>query len=457
MEAEGLSAAAINAFSRNYGQLVRGECTMIPESAIEPVRDLPRLEDMHLSGEPAGARELLNRTVIIKLNGGLGTGMGLDRAKSLVMVREGRTFLDLIARQVLNLRERFEDEVRFLLMNSYATSEDTLRYLEKYGALGGKEDLELMQSRVPKIDVKTFLPVEYPEQPDLEWCPPGHGDLFPSLLGTGWLDLLLAKGVNYAFVSNSDNLGATLDLDLLSFFAASNNSLLMEVTPRTDADRKGGHLARRSRTGAFILRELVQCPEEDREDFVDTAKHPYFNTNSLWFRLDRLKEVLDANEGTMPLPMIRNAKTVNPRDEASQPVFQLETAMGSAIGCFADAGAIEVPRARFAPVKTTDDLFALRSDAYEITEDFRLQLVPARRGDPPVVHLDAAHYKLIDQLEESIADGVPSLAECRELTVRGPVRFSAGVSFKGSVVVENSSKQRRVLLPAMIADTTVVL
>ena len=121
---------------------------------------------------------------------------------------------------------------------------------------------------------------------------------------------------------------------------------------------------------------------------MDVNRHSYFNTNNLWFRLDRLKEVLDAGGGILPLPMIVNRKTVNPRDKASAEVFQLETAMGAAIECFSNTGAIDVPRSRFAPVKTTEDLLALRSDAYEVTDDFRLQLKGACAGVPPIVRLD---------------------------------------------------------------------
>jgi UDP-N-acetylglucosamine pyrophosphorylase len=248
-----------------------------------------------------------------------------------------------------------------------------------------------------------------------------------------------------------------MDLGLLLYFAESGKPFVMEVTARTAADRKGGHLAVRSKDGAFVLRESAQCPEEDVESFMDTARHSYFNTNNLWFRLDRLKEALDENGGIFPLPIIVNEKHVNPRDKTSALVIQLETAMGAAIEYFPDAGAIEVPRSRFAPVKSTDDLLALRSDAFEITGDFRLQLRAVREGVPPVVRLDERHYRNLDQLEESLRGGVPSLVDCRRLTVRGPVRFSSRTRLKGEVVVENDSNEFKELPSGTIEDTTVVL
>ena len=72
-------------------------------------------------------------------------------------------------------------------------------------------------------------PAVYAENPSMEWCPPGHGDIYPSLLGSGMMDRLLEQGIKFAFVSNSDNLGATLDLKLLEFFSSSGKPFVMEV------------------------------------------------------------------------------------------------------------------------------------------------------------------------------------------------------------------------------------
>jgi UTP--glucose-1-phosphate uridylyltransferase len=262
------------------------------------------------------------------------------------------------------------------------------------------------------------------------------------------LDALVAEGIMYLFVSNSDNLGATMDLQLLQHFATSGAPFMMEVCQRTAADKKGGHLARRKADGAcwgrgseidglhmqqtpgwhrtggagsgarlargrqiwrsvppirmprpsgkLMLRESAMCPDDDEASFEDIEKHSYFNTNNLWVNLPALKvcvekedpthpwaasfliatlahtrlttqATLEASGGVLALPLIKNKKTVAPRDATSPAVFQLETAMGSAIECFEGATAVVVPRNRFAPVKTTNDLFVLRSDVYTIT------------------------------------------------------------------------------------------
>lgn len=453
MTAAGMGDAAIRAFRRNYEALLRNETGMISEESITPATDLASFEGI-LKDAPVDA-DLLSQAVVIKLNGGLGTSMGLVGPKSLLPVREGTNFLDLMVRQILDLRKTSGANVRLLLMNSFSTSEDTLAHLQKYAAdgLSTASEVELMQNQIPKIDATTFAPAEWPADPDLEWCPPGHGDLFPALVGSGWLDKLLAEGVKYAFVSNSDNLGAVLDPELLKHFAESGAPFLMEVTRRTAADRKGGHLAVRKADGRLLLREVAQCPDADAEDFQNIDRHQYFNTNSLWLRLDLLKAQLAADSGVLPLPMIKNSKTIDPRDKKSTAVIQLEVAMGAAIECFEGSTAIEVPRSRFAPVKTTGDLLALRSDAYEILENGQVRLSPERNGVPPIISL-SDDYKLVDQLDPL---GVPGLLKASSLKVSGSVHFATGVVIEGDVEFKNSGTERKTVPAGIYKDQTIEL
>ena len=435
-----LNQASISAFQRAYEQLSNGEDLKISEESIEPVYDLTDYEDL----PDCKTEDIINslrETVIIKLNGGMGTGMGLEKVKSLLPVRKGINFLDVIVKQLFHLRSSYCEDLRFLLMNSFSTSDDTKSYLSRYPDLGNPESIELMQNRVPKISADSLAAVSFPDSSKLEWCPPGHGDIYSSLLGTGLLDKLLNEGVKFAFISNSDNLGATLDFNILNSFKEGGASFLMEVTQRTEADKKGGHLARGKDTGSFILREIAQCEDEDTVAFEDIHKHCYFNTNNIWIRLDALKEHMMNSGGVLELPIIRNRKKVDPTDSNSLPVYQLEVAMGAAIQCFKSSVALNVPRSRFAPVKTSEDLFALQSDAYSMTEDFQIQLMPERGGVPPIISLDNGFYASADQLNLATQFGVPSLLNCKKLQIEGPVAFNERTIFQGSVVVRNSSKQ----------------
>merc|ERR1719238_1274935 len=274
--------------------------------------------------------------------------------------------------------------------------------------------------------------------------PPGHGDLYPAMLGSGTLEKLLGKGFKYMFVSNSDNLGATMNLKLLTYFAQSGAPFCMEVADRTDADKKGGHLAK-TKEGGLLLRESAQCPDEDEKAFQDVTKYKFFNTNNLWVNLKELKAIFDKNGGAIPLPVMKNGKTVDPRDKKSTKVLQLETAMGAAISSFEGATAMLIPRSRFAPVKTTNDSLALMSDAYEVTKDYRMVLKAERNGTPPNIKLDGA-YKFVDALQELVANGPPSLIGCGKLTVEGKVVFGKGVVIKGDVKIVGNDELKT--LPA---------
>ena len=257
------------------------------------------------------------------------------------------------------------------------------------------------------------------------------------------LDGLLDGGYRYAFVANVDNLGAVMEPRILAWFAREQVPFLMEVADRTAADRKGGHLAQRA-DGGLVLREIAQTPDEDVDAFQDTSRHRFFNTNTLWIDLRALSQTLSERGGVLGLPMIVNRKTVDPADPSSVPVIQLETAMGAAIDVFDGARAIRVPRERFAPVKTTDDLLALRSDAYVLGDDGSIALAPERSGDgAPLVELDPQYFKLVRDFEERFPAGPPSLVAAERLTVRGDVAFGADVVVRGAVTVEQDGAGRR--------------
>jgi UTP--glucose-1-phosphate uridylyltransferase len=437
MRSEGVADAAIDTFAELYERLVAGDRGLIGEADIEPVDALPDAEDLDADGE-----DVLDQAVVLRLNGGLGTSMGLDGPKSLLEVREGLTFLDVVARQVLALRERTGARLPLVLMNSFSTREPSLERLARYPDLPVEGlELDFLQNKEPKLVEDTLEPVSWEADPSLEWAPPGHGDLYPALVSSGMLAALLEQGYRYAFVANVDNLGAVLDPRILGWMAREGFPFLMEVADRTAADRKGGHLARRVSDGGLVLREIAQTPDADVDAFQDISRHRYFNTNNLWLDLRALDERLRAGGGVLALPMIVNRKTVDPRDGDSTPVVQLETAMGAAIGVFEGAQALRVPRRRFAPVKTTNDLLGLRSDAYVVDDAWEVTLAPSR-SQPPVVDLDPAWFKRVGDFEARFAAGAPSLVECSSLDVVGDVAFGADVVVRGRVRVENGGDEQ---------------
>jgi len=429
MRDAGVSRAAIDVFTHYYGQLEQGATGMIAEDTIEPFTDPPRLADVTVSAEERAAT--LDATVVIKLNGGLGTSMGMDRAKSLLPVRGGKTFLDMIVGQVRAARIATGARLPLLFMNSFRTRDDTL------AALGAYEDLpvpgvplDFLQNSEPKLLVDDLTPVSWPDDPSLEWCPPGHGDIYTALEDSGVLDILLEKGFRYASVSNSDNLGAAPSGEIAGWFAASGAPYAAELCRRTANDRKGGHLAVRKSDGRLILRDTAQTSPEEMHHFTDEHRHPYFHTNNLWFDLQALRDTLAERDSVLGLPMIKNVKNVDPSDSSSPQVVQIESAMGAAIEVFPGATAIAVGRERFLPVKTTNELLLVRSDVFEVDAAGRLVQVS---GTLPTIQLDPQYYKKVGDFDQRFPAGPPGLRTAGSLQVTGDWTFGADVVISGDV------------------------
>lgn len=436
----GVAPTAIDVFARFYGLLESGETGAIAEKDVRPLTDVPHLSDLDVPDEVA--REALAATAVIKLNGGLGTSMGMDRAKSLLRVRGDQTFLDVIAHQVLAARGATGARLPLVLMNSFRTREDTIEALAPHTALAVDGlPLDFLQNREPKLRADDLTPVDWPADPSLEWCPPGHGDLYTALYASGTLERLLDAGYRYASVSNSDNLGASPDARIAGWFASTGAPFAAEVARRTPADRKGGHLVVRAADGRIVLRETAQTLPEDADAAADIETHPFFNTNNLWLDLRALADELERTGGVLDLPLIRNDKTVDPTDSSSTPVVQIESAMGAAIEVFDGAVVLEVDRSRFLPVKTTNDLLVLRSDVYRSTEDHRLEAVV----DAPFVDLDPKHYKTIGKFDERIPVA-PSLAGASALRVQGDWTFGRDVVVTGDARLSDPGE------PATVPD-----
>lgn len=441
MEEVEMPRPAIRSFLYQLGKLNAGDDGLIPSQSIEGVFDAPDFDS--LGGYCDSGSHELSRVATIKLNGGLGTSMGLNEAKSLLPIRDGLTFLDLIVRQVLSLRERSASQHPLLLMNSYRTERASMDLLSRYPDLASQEvALSFLQHRVPRVDASTMAPVELPERPELEWCPPGHGDLYLALSTSGLLDAMMHAGVRFAFVSNADNLGAIVSTRILGYMDEHDLDFVMEVADRTEADRKGGHLCRLP-NGRFGLREIAQCPPDEIERFQDTQEYSLFNTNNIWLRLAGVRRLLDENQGILPLPTIVNRKPVDSSDPHSAQSIQLETAMGAAISLFDRAAAVRVPRRRFSPVKTTNDLLAVRSDAYRLQDDHRLSLHP-ELAQPPNIDLDSRYYKLIDDFEARFPYGPPSLYRCETLAIAGDVLFGRHVRIEGKTHLRATNQQASV-------------
>ncbi|KAJ3287918.1 UTP-glucose-1-phosphate uridylyltransferase [Borealophlyctis nickersoniae] len=367
----------------------------------------------------------LEKLAVLKLNGGLGTTMGCTGPKSAIEVREGMTFLDLTVRQIEYLNSENKVSVPLILMNSFNTDEETSRIIQKYKG----HQIQLLtfnQSRFPRVAKESLLPVPKDPQGRLsDWYPPGHGDLFESLANSGVLDQLIAEGKEYLFVSNVDNLGATVDTTILQHLHESGAEFIMEVTDKTKADIKGGTLI--DYEGHIQLLEVAQVPGQHMDDFKSVKKFKIFNTNNLWISLKAIKRLLEEN--ALDMEIIVNNKVA----ESGEKVIQLETAVGAAIKYFKGAHGINVPRSRFLPVKSTSDLFLITSDLYKLNHG-ELQMNPKRLFNTvPLVKL-GDHFKKVAHFQSRF-QGPPQILELDHLTVTGDVTFGHNVVLQGTVII----------------------
>ena len=445
MEREGLPPIVIYTFAHYYGKILLGESGLLRENDIDPIGPQGL---QHIAGLKAFANagtKALKRAVMIILNGGLGTSMGLTGTKSLLKIKNGSSFIEII------LKHAAQHGVKLCFMNSFSTNQETVSAISNLQPT--YPPLHFIQHKFPKVLQDNLKPAFWLKNPDMEWNPPGHGDVYLALYTSGLLDRLLDEGILYAFISNSDNLGGTMDASLLGYISENNFPFMMEVSQRTPADVKGGHLAKH-KDGYLVLREIAQCDKADLDIFQDIGYHCFFNTNNIWINLGFLKELI-AGDGGIRLPMILNPKTLDPRDENSPPIYQVETAMGSAISLFKGAAAVQVPKSRLIPVKTCNDLLAVRSDCFIMNDNNDLILNPQRPFDVLKIALDPAYYRKIDQFDQRFPEGVPSLKDCESLTVQGDVRFQGQVVIRGNVRITNHGPGQAVIEKGTIIDRDV--
>ncbi len=407
-------------FGRMYAAFLEGDTGKFSWDDIAPLSSDEVVERASLSPDDINLGEsLMGQVAVLKLNGGLGTSMGCEGPKSLVPLSEKTTFLSLICDQIRYLRKRWQKPIPFVLMNSFNTDRETRDFLSD-----SIEFLAFQQHQFPRILAVTKGPF-LPKDSKHAWNPPGHGDVYWSLLTSGVLDTLLSRGIKYVFISNSDNLGPDLDPGILGYMYRHELDFLMEMTPKTQMDIKGGTVVRyRDR---LALLERSQLEEAHLKDFEDVAQFPYFNTNNIWVRLDSLKKLLLS--GDLQLPLILNPKMIE-----GQAIIQLESAMGAAIGCFEKSAVMVVPRDRFLPVKHTSDLLVVQSDLITRHENGFLSFADEAEDKAyPLVKLGPDFYS-VKQYQAHVLEA-PSLKGLKSLVIEGDVVIGAGVSFSGDVVI----------------------
>jgi UTP--glucose-1-phosphate uridylyltransferase len=414
-------------------------------SRWKSLRNPDKKKIIQYSSLPVPDRESLDlalaRLAVCKLNGGLGTTMNCRGPKSSIVVREKKTFVDLLVEQIEELNKKHQSDVPLLFMNSFYTNNMTERIVGR--AVAGTRILSFCQNAYPRLLADNTGFLDPKKINDDAWYPPGHGDLYSCILDNDYLDNLLQEGRDYLFISNADNLGATIDLKILNYITDEDIPFLMEVTAKTTADSKGGALCQEK--DQIKLLEIADVPPEHVVEFCGNEKFNFFNTNNIWINLVRLKQML--KDGSLDLDLIVNRKQVKKKS-----VLQLETAVGSAFNSFPDAIGMNVPRSRFLPVKKTSDLLLVQSDLFSLNRG-TLKRDPLKdRPDLPQINLKDP-FDDLKQYQQRIPVP-PDISGLDSLELQGEVRFNGKVTLKGNVRLVSNKKSIRIPKGAVLENKT---
>jgi len=403
-------------------------------------------EDIKANLSLEETRDLLSKLVVIKLNGGLGTSMGCTGPKSVIEVHSGFSFLDLTVRQIEHLNKSYGVNVPLVLMNSFNTDEETAKILQKYKN-SHVTILTFNQNRFPRIYKDSLEPACTEFDGDLgEWYPPGHGDVYQSFYNSACFSKLQKEGKEYIFFSNIDNLGATVDVDILNHMVQSDSEFIMEVTDKTRSDVKGGTLIQYE--GKCKLLEIAQVPPGHVEEFKSIKKFKIFNTNNMWVRLSAIKDKVESKVlNTMDI--ITNYKDYNGRS-----VIQLERAAGAAIEYFRGSYGVNVPRSRFLPVKSTSDLFVVQSNIYTLSAGTLIMNPKRPFSTIPLIKLGDS-FKNVSDYQRRFSK-IPNLLELDHLTVSGDVTFGSNVTLAGTVIIVANFGQRIDIPSGSVLENKVV-
>lgn len=366
-----------------------------------------------ISEDIAETKKLLDKLVVVKFNGALGTNMGFSGPKSAIEVKNNLTPLDLMVDQVESLNSKYGCNVPLLLMDTAETQDHVQKVLEKYS--NSKVDIHSL-SLSQQTHEKSF---EGHSRKDKLYPSSDHSVVFLSLMKSGTLDLLLVQGKEYALVVDSDNVAAVADPKIFNHLIQNQIEYCMEVAPVPSIDLRNSLI--NLRPGKFQLVDITQNPTKQ-----SGGKFKFINTRSMWVNLRAIKRLIDTDE--LKIENFSSSKEVN-----DDQIISRGTGADSAIQFFDHTIGINVAQSRYLPVNSTSDLLLLQSDLYTADEGILVQN-PARDNPAnPSIELGPEFEKVNDF--QSRFKSIPSIINLDSLKVEGDVWFGAGITLKGKVSI----------------------
>jgi len=394
-------------------------------------------------------KELLDKLVVVQLNGGLGYFIGCKGPKCGIQILKksgGITILDCKVMQIIKLNKEYGCNIPLVLMNSPRTDSETEVLIQKYNKL--EIDIHTFVQNVHPFMYKDTLSPLPKSQSSLEgWYPPGSGEVFSAMYRQGLLEKFKNEGKELLFISNMENLGSSVDLKLLHYIANPkvNLDFLLETTNRISTDQAGGFAIKYKDRHVHIL-EISQIPSQVMSKF-SLSNFKYWNTNNIWTRIGVVIDMMKQQQ--IDLDFIVKYKVINGKN-----IAQLETPVAMSIQSFPKAASILVPRSRYRPVKSTSDLLQVQSELFELQHGLLVASTKRSYSSDPLVKL-GDEFKSMAEYERRFKT-IPNILELDHLTVSGDVYFGANVTLKGTVIIVANSGSRIDIPDGVVLDNKIV-
>ncbi|WMV10962.1 hypothetical protein MTR67_004347 [Solanum verrucosum] len=356
------------------------------------------------SEDATETKQLLDKLVVLKFNGNLGSDMGFSGPKSALEVCNGLTCLDLVVNHIESINSKYGCNIPLLMMNTPSTHDGIMKVLEKHP---NKNIHTFTQSQRQQENIEDMSEPRTLNKSSAQekLYPSNLLEVFLSLNSSGKLEPLISQGKEYFLLLQSENVAEVVDPKILNHLIKNSIEHCVEVMPTTSGTEETSLPPQEGRIQSFkdlhcmmnliFLFFIVRGPK---------SKEHVKSINTMWMSMSCVERLLQRND------------------------------LGFTSSKFFDrAFAIDTPWSRYLPVERTSDLLILQSDLYTSVEGTLVRNAARANPKDPSIEL-GPEFGNVDDFR-SLFKSIPSIIELDSLKVTGDVWFGTGITLKGKVSI----------------------
>lgn len=355
---------------------------------------------------PEGLSEkvLLEKLVIVKFNGSLGTRIGFSGPKCTMEIGGGLTCLDLIINQIEDLNAKYGCNIPLLLLNAGSAHRGVLKFLEKHP----NKNIHCVPQSSLHLDSFSNSSAKGQDNED-EMNSFNLAEVVLPLVNSGKLGELSSQGKEFILMLGSDNLAQVVDLKILYHMMENDIGFCLEVMPKSSE-----------------IEESKQSQNEEDTPIPTTKKNWKF-VDTVWMGIQSIENILEGRAAEENLTISK---------------------------LFDNHFSLSVPKSRYLPVEATSDLFLLQSDLYTLSEGTVTRNTARENPTDPSIELGPL-FKTVNDFQERFKS-IPSIIGLDSLKVAGDVSFGTGITLKGKVNI-HARPGTRIEIPdgAVLEDTNI--